>query len=208
MYAITAAELTVEGMSNILINRYIPLWGCPCNILSDIGHQLCCKRSHAVYQLLGVRKLSTSSYHPNGNSGMERVDHKMAQMLAMVVNELRSNWDKQLPNVKFACNSSISAATALAPNENHMGRLPRLPFTIFERAGVASHKSLARDHLAYCGLATDRQQRVYYIFREHHALTVAPVNRRNSALSDDLRPVPKLGVSGSAWVYNTTAIIR
>ena len=42
-----------------------------------------------------------------------------------------------------------------------MGRLPRLPLTIFERTGVAAHQSLAHDHLTYCDLATDRQQLAY-----------------------------------------------
>ena len=35
MYAVTAAEFTGEGKSNILIDRYISLWGCPRSILSD-----------------------------------------------------------------------------------------------------------------------------------------------------------------------------
>ena len=196
MYAVTAAEFTAEGTANILINRYIPLWGCPRSILSGNGLQFCSKLSHAVYQLLGARKIDASSYHPSGNSGVERVNHTMAQMLAMVVNELQNNWDEQLPHVEFAYNNSVSAATGLAPNEVHMGRLPRLPLTIFERAGVAGHQSLARDHLAYCDLATDRQQRAYDILREHHALTVARMNRRNSALADALRPVPKLDFGG------------
>ena len=110
-------------------------------------------------QLLGVRKLATSSYNPNGNGGVERVDHTMAQMLAMVVNERQDDWDLRLPHVEFVYNISVSAATGLAPNEIDMGRLPRLPLTVFERTGVAGHPSLARDHLAYCDLATDRQQR-------------------------------------------------
>ena len=79
-----------------------------------------------------------------------------------------------------------------------MDRLPRLPLTIFERTGVAGHQSVARDHLAYCDLATDRQQRAYDIAREHHALTVSRVERRNSVLSDAQRPVPKFAVGG--WV--------
>ena len=53
--------------------------------------------------------------------------------------------------------TSVSAATGLAPNEVHTRRLPRPPLTIFERAGVTGHQSLARDHLAYCDLAADRQ---------------------------------------------------
>ena len=136
------------------------------------------------------------------------MNHTMAQMLAMVVNELQNNWDVQLPHVEFAYNNSVSAATGLAPNEVHMGRVPRLTVTIFERTGVAGHQSLTRDHLAYCDLATDRQQRACDIVREHHALTVSRVERRNSALSDALRAVLKFTVSGWVWVYNTAATIH
>ena len=64
------------------------------------------------------------------------MNHTMAQMLAMVVNELQDDRDVQLPHVKFAYNNSIGAATGLEPNEVHMGRLPRLPQTVFERTGV------------------------------------------------------------------------
>ena len=78
MLAVTAAEFTAEGAANILINRYIPLWGCPCSILSDNGLQFCSKLSHAVYKLFGVRKIATSSHHPNHNGGVERVNHTMA----------------------------------------------------------------------------------------------------------------------------------
>ena len=67
---------------------------------------------------------------------------------------------------------------------------------------------MARDYLAYCDLATDRQQRAYGIVRDHHVLTVARVEHRNSALSDALRAVSKFAVPGWVWVYNTTATSR
>ena len=89
-----------------------------------------------------------------------------------------------------------------------MGRLPRLPLASFERAGVAGHRSLAREDLAYCDLATDRQQRAYDTAREHHARTVVRVYRRDSALSNALRPVPKFPVGGWALVYNTAPTIH
>ena len=50
-----------------------------------------------------------------------------------------------------------------------MGRMPRLPLALFECVGVDGHQGLARDHLAYFKLATDRQPRAYDIVREHHA---------------------------------------
>ena len=87
------------------------------------------------------------SYHPNCNGGVERVNHTMAQMLAMVVNERQDDWDLHLPHVEFAYNNSVTAATGLAPNEVHMGRLPRLPLTVFNRTSVVGHQSLARDDL-------------------------------------------------------------
>ena len=93
MHTVTAAEFTAEGTANILVNRYIPLWGCPHSILSDNGLQVCSKLSQAVYNLLGVRKIATSSYHPNGNGGAERANHTTTQMVAMVVTKLKTNWD-------------------------------------------------------------------------------------------------------------------
>ena len=216
-----------------------------------------------MYQLLSVNKLATSSYHPNCNGGVERVNQTMAQMLAMVVNERQGDWDLHLPHVELSYNDSVSAATGLAPNEVHMGRLPRLPRAVFDRTGVLGHQSLARDHLAYYDLATDRQKRAndivrahhaltvsvlgrlprlpravfdrtgvlghqslardhlaYYdlatdrqkrandIVRAHHALTISRVNRRNSTLVDALRPAPNFAVGGWAWVYSSASTIR
>ena len=129
-------------------------------------------------------------------------------MLAMVVNERQDGWDLHLPHVEFAYNNSVSAATGLAPNKVHMGRLPRLPLTVFDRTGVVGHQSLARDHLAYCNLATDRLKRANDLVRAHHALTVSCVNRGNSALADSLRPAPNFATGGWAWVYNSVSSIR
>ena len=41
MCPVTAAEFTTEATANILVNKYIPLWGCPRTILSDNGLQFC-----------------------------------------------------------------------------------------------------------------------------------------------------------------------
>ena len=208
MYAVTAAEFTAEGTADILINRYITLWGCPATLLSDNGLQFCSKLSHAVYQRLKVRKIATSSYHANGNGGTERVNHTMAQMLSMVVNEQQNDWDIHLPHVSFAYNNSVSAATGLAPNEVHMGRLPRLPLTIFESRNLGGHQSLDRDIVNYCDLAADRQRRSYDIVREQHAITASRIERRNSTLTHALHNLPVYVAGGWVWVYNTAATIR
>ena len=97
MFAVTTAEFTAEGTANILVNRFIPLWGCPSTLLSDNGPRFCARLATAVYKLLGIHKLTTSAYHPSGNGGVERVNHTMAQMLAMVCNEHQNDWGVHLP---------------------------------------------------------------------------------------------------------------
>ena len=207
-YATTAAEFTASGTADILVDRYIPLWGCPVTLLSDNGLQFCSKLSRALYERLGINKIATSSYHPCTNGGVERVNHIMALMLAMVGSELQTDWDINLPHVESAYNNSVSAATGLAPNEVHMGRLPRLPLTVFELPNIGGHQSLNRDQLAYVDLATGRQQRSYRAVRELHAIYVSRLDRRNAPIMDALRRSPPFTTGGWAWIYNSAATIR
>ena len=208
MFAVTTAEFTAKGTANILVNRFIPLWGCPSTLLSDNGPQFCTRLATAVYKLLGIHKLTTSAYHPSGNGGVERVNHTMEQMLAMVGNEHQNNWDVHLPHVGCTYNNSGSTATGLAPNEVHIRRLPRLPLTVLDRSYGGAHQNLDRDQLAFRDLARERQQRAYELVRGQHALTVTRVNGHNSALSDALLRRLKYTAGGWVWVYNTAATIR
>ena len=200
MFPINAAEFTAEGTANTLVNQYIPLRGCPCTILSDNGLQFCSKRSQAPYQLLGVRKLATSSYHLNCNGGVERHHHPLWQSAGHGRQRASRRLGLAFTTRPFAYNNSVSAATGLVTKKVPMSRLPRLPLTIFDPTGVVGHQSLARDHLAYWAQAASRQKRANDIVHAHHAPIVSRVNRRNSALTDALHPTP--------WVYNSASTLR
>ena len=155
MSAVTAAEFTAEGTANILVNHFIPLWGCPSTLLSDNRLQFCAQLATAVYKRMSIHKLTTSAYHSSWNGGVERVSHTMTQMLAMVCNEHQNDWDAHLPHVEYAYNNSVSAATGLPPDKVHIGHLPPLPLTVFNRSYGGGHQSLDRDQLAYCDLARE-----------------------------------------------------
>ena len=78
MYAVCAAQFTAVGTANILVNDYIPKWGCPKSLLTDNGRQFCSELSSAVCRMMGIRKLTTSAYHVMGNGGTERDNRTMA----------------------------------------------------------------------------------------------------------------------------------
>ena len=89
-----------------------------------------------------------------------------------------------------------------------MGRLPRLPLTVFDLPNIGGHQSLNRDQLAYVDLATARQQRAYRGVRELHAIYVSRLDCRNAPLMDALRLLPPFSVNGWAWIYNSATTIR
>ena len=115
MFAVTAAEFTAEGTANLMINRYIPFWGCPSTLLSDSGLQFCASLRHPSTNSSVYTNSRRALTHPNGNGGVERVNDTVAQMLSMVCNEHQTDWDAYLPHVEYAYNNSVSATTGLAP---------------------------------------------------------------------------------------------
>ncbi|CAB1111666.1 unnamed protein product [Ectocarpus sp. CCAP 1310/34] len=197
MFAVTAAEFTARGTAHIFVNQYMTKWGCPTTLLSDNGLHFCSKLSMAIYEVMKIKKVTTSSYHPQTNGGTERVNHTMAQMLAVVVNEQQNDWDIHLPHVELTYNNSVNQSTGLAPNEIHIERIPRLPLSVFDHPMVGGHQSLARDQLEYCNLAVDRQRRAYEV-REYNALKISRVERHNSSLLDAIHKLPQFTVGGCA----------
>eukprot|EP00752_Nemacystus_decipiens_P016839 g15071.t1 len=207
MFPVTPAQFTAEGTADILVHRYIPLWGCPGSLLSDNAKHFSSKLPDAIHKRRGINIIHTSAYHPESNGGTERVNHTMAQMLSVVVNEPQTDWDLQLPRVEAAYNNSENAATGLTPNDVHIGRTPRLPFSLFTSPNIGGHQSLDRDHQASCDLATERQSRAYTIVRDHYAITASLLESRNSKLLAAFkRPLYEFG--GWVWVYNSAATIR
>ena len=126
------------------------------------------------------------------------MNHTMAQMLDMIVNKLQNDWKLHRPHIKFACNNSARSTTGLAPNEDHMGTLPSVPLTVFDRTDYVGHQTLAWDHLADRDVATVRVKRVDDIVRAHHAPTIHRVNRRISNVADAMHPAPNFTAGGWA----------
>ena len=84
----SAAEFTAKGTADILVNKHAPLRGCPVSFLSDNGQARLLQPVTCRFNTSGgMRKNTTSAYHPNGNGAVVCVNHTIAQMLAIVCNE-------------------------------------------------------------------------------------------------------------------------
>ena len=197
-YAMTQDERTAEGTARVFVEQYIPLWGCPHTLLSDNGSEFVARLSLAIYKLMKIRKIATTAFHPKSNGGVERVNHSLAQMLSLVISEQQDDWDEWLPCVVQAYNNSVSAATGLAPNEIHLGRMPRLPMTVIDECVVKGHTGEKQDQLLYLDIVRERQQRAFELVQESHLIAMSKIQRSNTKLLTILHKLPNFEVGN--WV--------
>ena len=101
MYAVSVAEFTAQGTADILVNKCIPLWGCPTSLLFDNGLHICSKLSLAVYKLLGMRKIATSVPLQGQWWRRARQSHHGSDARDGHQRKI-DDWDIHLPHVEFA----------------------------------------------------------------------------------------------------------
>ncbi|XP_034565107.1 uncharacterized protein LOC117830889 isoform X4 [Notolabrus celidotus] len=104
--------------------------GFPCEILTDQGTNFMSTLLKQVYQLLGIRSLRTTPYHPQTDGLTERFNQTLKQMLRKFVNNSGTDWDQWLPYLLFAYREVPQASTGFSPFELLYGHEVRGPLAL------------------------------------------------------------------------------
>jgi len=64
-------------IARLLAEEIVPVFGVPEGLLSDRGANLLSHVMDEVCSILGVKKLNTTSYHPQGDGCVERFNHTL-----------------------------------------------------------------------------------------------------------------------------------
>lgn len=96
-------------------------------ILTDQGANFTSSLITSLYNLMGVRPIKTSPYHPQTDGLVERFNGTLKSMLRKVTSWDQKNWDKYLPYLLFAYREVPQQATGYAPFELVYGRQPKGP---------------------------------------------------------------------------------
>ena len=128
-WAETAAIPDAKAMTiaSKLLDKIIFPHGCPLQILSDRGPQFNSELLRLVSTQLGIQQLFTSPYHPQTNGLTERLNRTLKQQISAYIDPLHSTWDRILPFVTHAYNTTVQASTRISPFRALYGRDPRLP---------------------------------------------------------------------------------
>jgi hypothetical protein len=120
------APRIARAFYDLIITRH----GAPRQLLSDHGSNFMGKLMKELLKILNIEKLSTTSYHPQTDGLVERMNGTLTQSLTMYANSNQDNWDNFLQSILFAYRTSVSAATGETPFMLIHGREARLPLDV------------------------------------------------------------------------------
>ncbi|RNA38462.1 Retrovirus-related Pol poly from transposon [Brachionus plicatilis] len=148
--------LTAEEVANCLV-LFICRHGVPEAALSDRGTNFQAELMDQLFELLDIKRLRTSAYHPQCDGETERFNRTLEQMLACYVAYTQNKWDQYLPKLAFAYNTAVHATTGLTPFEVVYERKPKLPVDLMFptpnlelNLSVDSYATKVQQHLLKC----------------------------------------------------------
>ena len=129
--AVPLRGCSTEDVAEALFDIYCRL-GIPSEILSDMGRQFISECMKQVSELLGIKQLHTSVYHPISNGLVEKYNSTMKRMLRRLCTEQPRQWDKYLGALLFAYREVPQDSTGFSPFELLYGRTVRGPLQILK----------------------------------------------------------------------------
>ncbi|KAI2645882.1 Retrovirus-related Pol polyprotein [Labeo rohita] len=122
---------------------------------SDLIKHLCSQ--------LGIEKTRTSPYHAQCDGMVERLNRTLKDQLAKYICKSGGDWDRYLPQVELAYNSSVHCSTGFSPFFLAHGREPRLPAEILLNCSPAVTSCTPGTPADY---ARDVTTRLSYAFKD------------------------------------------
>ncbi len=122
--AVALRNISAKSVAEALFSM-ISRVGIPKEILTDHGTAFMSRTIHELYELLGIKSIRTSVYHPQTDGLVERFNRTLKTMIRKFVHDDAKNWDKWLEPLLFAVREVPQASTGFSPFELLYGRQPR-----------------------------------------------------------------------------------
>ena len=126
---VPASNHTASTVSDALLRHVVPYFGTPRCLLSDCGREFVGEVWAKFTRSLGMQRLLTSPYHPEGNSINERSHRTINNMLwARLLEGVPSRkWVDEIPGIMLALNAMVHEPREFSASMIATGREPTLP---------------------------------------------------------------------------------
>ena len=125
---VPASNHTASTVSDALLRHAVPYFGTPRRLLSDRGQEFVGEIWGKLMHSLGVQRLLTSPYHPEGNSINERSHRTINNMLrARLLDGASSRaWVEKISGIMLALNAMVHEPYGFSASMITTGREPTL----------------------------------------------------------------------------------
>ena len=118
---------TAFTTARVLYNNFFSVFGFPQRLMSDQGTEFTGDVIAAMCKLLGIEKIRTTPYPPQGNGSAERVHQTLQRMIGKLDLEKRRKWPEHIGSMVIAYNATRSQVTGYSLYFLMFGRRLRLP---------------------------------------------------------------------------------
>ena len=152
-----ASNHTANTVGEALLHHVVPYFGTPRCLLSDRGREFVGEVWASLTRSLGIQRLLTSPYHPEGNAINERSHRTINNMLwARLLEGLPSRkWVDEIPGIMLTLNAMVHEPHGFSASMIATGREPTLPPDLEGEACAspsledpASYVEIVKQHLA------------------------------------------------------------
>ena len=125
--AIPVADLKSSTWLRVVQNEIFYRHGIARRLLTDQGGNFISILANCFYDLIGVKKLTSTAYHPETQGLDERFNGTLIRILKMYINQYQNDWDIKLPAVLFSYRTAYHESLGDTPFYILYGRDARMP---------------------------------------------------------------------------------
>ena len=196
--AIPMKTMEATEVAKVLYKEIICCFGTPHSIVTARATNFLSKVMTELYKVFGIKRLSTSSFHPQTNACCERLNSFILQTLRAYCDNNQSNWADILPSIMLAYRSTpATQSTQFSPYFIMFGHEIELPIDVSlaqtsPEATVQSHiENILENHEIYSEIAKENIKQAQSKYKKYHD--------RGAKFK-----VPTYQVGQRVWVYDPT----
>ena len=185
-------------IATLLVEQVFCQHGYPATLLSDRGANFLSQLMASVLKVFHVRKLNTTSYHPQTNGLTERFNHTLCTMLTHFTSKHQDDWDVYLPYVLLAYRTTPHHTLKQTPFYMLYGRNCRFPFDELFPVSALDDTELKVEAADYVDTLITKLKTADDVVRKHLLKADARRLTRNDALTN----VVKFNVGDLVWLHS------
>lgn len=128
--AVPLTSFDAKTVAHALVDHFMLIFGSPKIILTDQGTNFLSDLFAEVCQIFRIKKLKTTSYHPQTNGALERSHRTLKEYLRHYVDSNLNDWDYWITKAMFIYNTTPHTSTNFTPFKLLFGHEALIPSQI------------------------------------------------------------------------------